>query len=92
MLFMADRPGQVGDWSPTYGVVKGRPDLQVGRLTEEIGVLTMTDLENGVDVGDRLEILPNHVSLTVNLHDKMYGVRNGGVETEIPVIARGMDY
>ena len=92
MLFMADRPGQVGDWSPTYGVVKGRPDLVVGRLTEEIGVLTMTNPENGVEIGDRLEILPNHVSLTVNLHDKMYGVRNGGVETEIPVIARGMDY
>ncbi|MDA1348365.1 MAG: hypothetical protein O3A47_05810, partial [Chloroflexi bacterium] len=92
MLFMAARSDGLDEWKPTYGVVRGRPDLEVSRLTEEIGILTVSDPDNGVEIGDRLEILPNHVSLTVNLHDKMYGVRNGVVETEIPVTARGMDY
>ena len=61
------------------------------RLTEEIGILTAIDPGHAVEVGDRLEILPNRVSLTVNLHDKMYGVRNGVVETEISITCRGFD-
>jgi D-serine deaminase-like pyridoxal phosphate-dependent protein len=92
MLFMAARAGEARPWSPTFGTVKGRPDIKVARLTEEIGVVTLTNPENGLNVGDRLEIIPNHISLAVNLHDKLYGVRNGKFEREIPVVCRGMDY
>jgi len=92
MLSMATRVDEAGPWSPTFGTVKGRPDIRVARLTEEIGVLALTDPGNGVSIGDRLEILPNHISLAVNLHDKMYGVRKGEIEREISVACRGMDY
>jgi D-serine deaminase-like pyridoxal phosphate-dependent protein len=61
-------------------------------LTEEIGILALSDPGNGVGIGDRLEILPNHISLAVNLHDTIYGIRNGVVEREIPIACRGMDY
>ena len=91
LLFMAGRAGGVDTWAPTYGSVKGRPDIRIERLSEEVGVLALTDQAKGVCIGDRLQILPNHVSLAVNLHDKMYGIRNGAVEREIPVSARGMD-
>ena len=60
-------------------------------MSEEIGVLALGDTSKGLEIGDRLEILPNHASLAVNLHDTMYGVRNGVVEQEIPVVWRGMD-
>jgi D-serine deaminase-like pyridoxal phosphate-dependent protein len=33
--------------------------------------------------------VPNHVCATMNLHDKVYGIRNGVVEREITVDARG---
>ena len=92
MLFTAARVGGLGSWSPSYGSVVGRPDIGVGRLTEEIGILTLRDPDGSVSIGERLEILPNHVSLAVNLHDTIYGVRNGRVEREIPVVCRGMDY
>lgn len=91
MLFMAARSGGLDSWSPSYGSVKGRPDITVERLSEEIGVLALDDTSKGLEIGDRLEILPNHASLAVNLHDTMYGVRNGVVEQEIPVACRGMD-
>ena len=92
MLFMAARSDGLSSWSPSYGSVKGRPDIRVARLTEEIGTLALSDAGNGVGIGDRLEILPNHISLAVNLHDTMYGIRNGAVEREIPIACRGIDY
>ena len=92
MLFTAARAGGLGSWSPTYGSVVGRPGVSVSRLTEEIGILTLNDPDSRVSIGERLEILPNHISLAVNLHDTIYGMRNGEVEREIPVLCRGMDY
>ena len=92
MLFMAARSSGPESWRPSYGSVKGRPTIGVARLTEEIGILALSDPEHGLSIGDRLEILPNHISLAVNLHDTIYGVRNAKVEREIPVACRGMDY
>ena len=77
--------------TPSYGSVVRRPGIGVSRLTEEIGILTLSDPDGSVSVGERLEILPNHASLAVNLHDTVYGIRNGEVEREIPVLCRGMD-
>ena len=90
MLFTAAKVGGLGSWSPSYGSVIGRSGIGVDRLTEEIGVLTLSD-PGSVSIGERLEILPNHISLAVNLHDTIYGIRNGEVEREIPVLCRGMD-
>ena len=92
MLFTAAKAGGLGSWSPTYGSVVGRPGISVSRLTEEIGILALGDHDGSVSIGERLEILPNHISLAVNLHDRIYGTRNGEVEREIPVLCRGMDY
>ena len=91
MLFTAARVGGLGSWSPSYGSVVGRPGIGVSRLTEEIGILTLGDPDGSVSIGERLEILPNHISLAVNLHDTIYGIRNGEVVREIPVLCRGMD-
>jgi len=40
-------------------------------------------------LGERLEIVPNNATLVINIHDRIYGVRNGAVEEEIPVTGRG---
>ena len=37
---------------------------------------------NAVGIGDRLEVLPNHIALAVNLDETMHGVRNGAVERD----------
>jgi D-serine deaminase-like pyridoxal phosphate-dependent protein len=40
-------------------------------------------------VGERLRIVPNHVCATMNLHDRVFGIRGDRVEREITVDARG---
>ena len=40
-------------------------------------------------MGERLEIVPNNATLVINIHDRIYGVRNGAVEEIIPVTGRG---
>lgn len=71
-----------------HGWVVGRPDLRVDRLSEEHGVLTMPP-GTPIQVGDRLEIIPNHVCPAVNLFDQMWGVRAGQVVGPIPIEGRG---
>jgi len=41
--------------------------------------------EKKLNLGERLEIVPNNATLVVNIHDRIYGVRNGMVEEIIPV-------
>jgi D-serine deaminase-like pyridoxal phosphate-dependent protein len=40
-------------------------------------------------VGDRVRVIPNHICVAVNLHEKVYGVRGESVEEVWPVDARG---
>lgn len=70
-----------------YGYIKGRPDLKLNNLTQEVGIVTMTE-PNSLRIGERLEVIPNHATLAVNLHSQIYGVRDGKVERTIPVLCR----
>jgi len=59
------------------------------KLTEEHGMLSV-DEDCDLEVGDTLEIIPNHICSTVNLHDEIYLVGEDGVVEETRVAARGM--
>jgi len=72
-----------------FGLVKGRPDLRFINANEEHGILRMTSTQRRLKVGDRLEIIPNHVCPVMNLHDEVIGIRNGRVEAVWAVAARG---
>jgi D-serine deaminase-like pyridoxal phosphate-dependent protein len=76
------------DWVG-YGRVKGRSEIVIDRLMEEHGMLRLPAGGSDIEVGDRIEVIPNHVCPSVNLADTLYGVRNGRFEREIPVVARG---
>src|SRR5215203_265725 len=71
-----------------YGHVVGYPDAVLERLTEEHGMLSV-DEDGDLEVGDTLQIIPNHICSTVNLHDEVYLVGEGGVVEETRVAARG---
>jgi D-serine deaminase-like pyridoxal phosphate-dependent protein len=73
---------------PGHGIVVGRPDLVLQRLTEEHGILQLAP-GSELRVGQRLRIIPNHICPAVNLSDRLYGVRDGKLEREIEVAARG---
>ncbi|MEX2541972.1 MAG: alanine racemase [Trueperaceae bacterium] len=76
------------DRSGEPGLVVDRNDARLVRASEEHGVLEL-DPSSDLAIGDRVAIVMNHVCPVVNLYDTLIGVRDGRVEREIPVEARG---
>ena len=72
----------------SFGLVLGRDHLTVARMSEEHAVLTSAD-RTGLQVGDRLLIVPAHVCTTVNLHPAILFVSVAGEGRWSPVNARG---
>src|SRR3712207_9570715 len=71
-----------------FGHVAGYPGVVLERLTEEHGMLA---LDRGCDlqVGDTLQVIPNHICSTVNLHDEVYLLDGSDTVQEVRVAARG---
>ncbi|CAN5660795.1 alanine racemase [soil metagenome] len=78
-----------GPSHPGHGYVVDNPDVIIDRLSEEHGVVLLPPETTGWQVGDIVEIIPNHVCTSVNLHDRMLIVRDGKVIDEWQVGARG---
>jgi D-serine deaminase-like pyridoxal phosphate-dependent protein len=72
-----------------YGYIVGHPEAIIERLSEEHGMVTLPPGVSGFNVGDRVEIIPNHVCPAVNLMDELLIVRGGRVVDRWPVAARG---
>ncbi len=73
----------------SFGSIQGRPDLRAALLAAETGYVYYMDSHKKLSYGERIEIVPNNATLVINLHDQIYGVRNGTVEKVIPVTGRG---
>lgn len=68
-------------------------DPQTGMdLNEEHCLVDRTDKLKDCGIGDTMLVIPSHCCTTVNLHDHLFGVRNGIVEAVWPVSARGRSY
>lgn len=73
-----------------FGRVQGQPEIEFERMSEEHGVLDLWEHTGpAVRVGDRLRIVPNHVCVAVNMHERVFGIRGERVETSWAVEARG---
>ncbi|KAB3535421.1 amino-acid racemase [Alkaliphilus pronyensis] len=75
-----------------YGRVKGFEEIVVKGLSEELGRLQYNPSKIQLQIGDIIEIIPNHACTVANMVDRIYGVRNRMVEKEILVSARGLVY
>ena len=71
-----------------YGHVLGRADITIDQLSEEHGRLVSAG-PIGLEVGDRVRIVPNHACVVSNLVDAVTTLRGGRVEGSEPVVARG---
>ncbi len=60
--------------------VKNLPGLATRRLTAEHAIIDIQDPSAPVEVGDRIEFWVHYSDATVNLHERIYGMRNGCVE------------
>lgn len=69
---------------PSFGHIKGRTDLWLGSLGAETACVYYRDYniakEKRLEIGERLEIIPNNSTLAISLNSKMYGVRDGILE------------
>jgi D-serine deaminase-like pyridoxal phosphate-dependent protein len=72
-----------------FGALLDRPDVVVSRLSEEHGILDLSNTDWRPAVGEQVRVVPNHVCIVVHLNDEVHGVRGDVVETSWPVSARG---
>ena len=77
-------------WSG-FGALLDRPEVVVRGMSEEHGLLDLAETSWRPRVGDRVRIVPNHVCVSVNLHDTIRGVRGDRIERSWQVAARGWD-
>jgi D-serine deaminase-like pyridoxal phosphate-dependent protein len=90
--FSSDRSSNAGDVS--FGHLVEAPGARFHKMNEEHGFIDRTEsalTESGREfrIGDRIHVIPNHICVAVNLHEKMYGVRGETLERVWNVDARG---
>lgn len=54
-----------------FGHIVNLPEAVLERLTEEHGMIRVPE-DHDLKIGDTLEIIPNHICSTVNLHNDVY--------------------
>lgn len=86
-------PGFFWSGTPSFGSIQGRPDVWLGRLGAESGLVYYMDPDadpgKKLSLGERIEIVPNNATVVINIHDRIYGVRNGEIEREFAIAGRG---
>jgi D-serine deaminase-like pyridoxal phosphate-dependent protein len=74
---------------PGHGFIVGHPGAIIYQVNEEHGSVSIPEDDPGFTLGDRVEIIPNHVCPAVNLHDEMLIIRDGKVVDTWKIAARG---
>ncbi len=72
-----------------FGCVLDHPEVRVMRMSEEHGILDLSDSLWRPAVGEQVRIVPNHVCIVTACFDAVLGVRGDLVETWWSIPARG---
>ena len=72
-----------------HGHVMEYPEAVIPHLSEEHGVMDLSNSKKKPEIGEVIYIVPNHCCVVSNMVDEVYGVRGGKIETVWPVAARG---
>jgi D-serine deaminase-like pyridoxal phosphate-dependent protein len=86
--FSSDRLTGSGAES-TFGHVVEAPEAVFHKMNEEHGYVDVRQCGRKFEIGERLRIIPNHICVAVNLHERVFGIRNGEVEEVWEVAGRG---
>lgn len=71
------------------GLVKGWKDVEIFDVYDEHAIIYHSVFRDEVNVGDKVEIIPNHICPVVNLHEQAYLVSRGEVVGVLDVECRG---
>lgn len=72
-----------------HGRVMEAPGAAFHKMNEEHGFVDLSSAERSFEIGEKIRIIPNHICVAVNLHEYVYGVRDGIVEEVWNVEGRG---
>jgi len=72
-----------------FGAVMDHEEVTIASLSEEHGVIELTEPSDWPRIGERLRIIPNHCCVVSNLHDQVYLLGPDGQTEAVPVAARG---
>jgi D-serine deaminase-like pyridoxal phosphate-dependent protein len=76
---------------PGLGALLDRPEVLVKAVSEEHGLLDLSRTDWRPRVGDRVRVVPNHVCVSVNLQERLWGARGDEIVAEWPVEGRGRE-
>lgn len=85
--FSSDRPTNTDE--VTFGDLLEAPQARFFRMNEEHGYVELPDGSPRFRVGERVRVVPNHICVAMNLHERVYGVRGEQVVEQWTVSARG---
>ena len=85
--FFSDRLVTGGD--AYFGHIVEAPEARLFKMNEEHGYVDLAASPSKFGIGDRVRVIPNHICVAVNLHERVFGVRGDTVVEEWPVAARG---
>ena len=71
-----------------HGYVIDHPDWEIKSLSEEHGATSVAP-DDPIRIGERVEIIPNHICPVINLFDRIYVTQGERVVDEWTVAARG---
>ena len=71
------------------GYVKHSDSIYLHSVYDEHGIFYSKPLHDTVQIGDKIELIPNHICPVCNLYDTAYLVSKGQVVCQIEVTARG---
>lgn len=72
-----------------FGYFPGSPNAVLEKMNEEHGFVDVREEQRNWRVGEKIRIIPNHICVAVNLHERVYGIRGERVEEVWEVEARG---
>ncbi len=71
-----------------YGMFREKPELSIEALSEEHGWLALEDGAIGVEVGDRIHVVPNHACTVVANFDEIHFTSDGESGFRVPIARR----
>ncbi|KLN60387.1 alanine racemase [Kiloniella spongiae] len=72
-----------------FGLIKEAPDVKITSLSEEHGILDLSNSKWSPKVGDQIHIIPNHACVVSNMVNHVYLVNDNHIEKTV-VSARGL--
>ncbi|MBM3188450.1 MAG: D-TA family PLP-dependent enzyme [Chloroflexi bacterium] len=72
-----------------YGLVIEQPEARIYAMSVEHGHVDISQCSHRFRVGEKLSVIPRHQGKVTNMHDEVYGVRNGQVVLRWEVKGRG---